>query len=143
MVEESNTRKDRRMIKDYQKRIFGYECDMYGHLNNANYLHLLEECRTEAMYDIEMPVEMLLRLGWHVYIRRYEIDYIKPVRLEDIVTVKSRIEEMNRAGSKWLQEVHDSEGKLCFRAYIYIVHIRDGKPARVPDGIWGHFLRLK
>ncbi|PKN76171.1 MAG: thioesterase [Candidatus Cloacimonetes bacterium HGW-Cloacimonetes-2] len=131
------------MVKDYKKRIYGFECDIYGHLNNANYLHLLEESRSEAMWDIDMPVDKLLELGWHVYIHRYEVDFIKPLMLEEFATVRSTILELNRARSKWLQEVYNSRDELCFQAFIYVVHVKDGKPARVPDEIWERFLLLK
>ena len=130
------------MIKDYSRRVYGFECDIYGHLNNANYLHILEECRSEALIDVEMPVQKMQDLGWHVYIHRVELEYIKAAMLEDYVTVKSQILELNRARSKWLQEVYNSAGELCLRAHIYVVHVRNGKPARVPDDIWEHFLRL-
>lgn len=130
------------MINDFKKRIYGFECDIYGHLNNSNYLQVLEAARSEALQDIEMPVDKLKSLGWHVYIYRFELDYIKPILLEDIATVKSRIIEMNRARSKWCQEIYNSAGDLCFRAYVYVVHARDGKPGRVPDEIWTYFERL-
>ena len=131
------------MIKDYNRRIYGYECDMYGHLNNAHYLHLLEAARTEALMDVQMPMDLLQKLGWHVYIHRYEIDYKLPVMLDEIATVKSRILELNRARSLWLQEVFNPQGQLCFTAQVHVVHVRAGKPARVPDEIWEHFLKLQ
>lgn len=131
------------MIRDFNRRVYGYECDMYGHMNNAHYFHLLEAARTEAMMDIQMPMDLLQKLGWHVYIHRYEVEYKAPLMLDEIGTVKSRIVEMNRARSKWLQEVFNTKGVLCFTAFVYVVHVRDGKPARVPDEIWTHFLRLQ
>ncbi len=130
------------MIKDYRKRIYGFECDIYGHLNNANYLHLLEEARSEAMTDIDMPINKLADLGWSVYIHRFELDYVKPLMLEEIATVKSEIVELNKVRSKWLQQVYNPAGDLCFRAYVYVVHVHGGKPARVPDEIWSYFIKL-
>jgi len=130
------------VINDFKKRIYGYECDIYGHLNNANYLHLLESARSEALQDIDMPIEKLLRLSWHVYVRRVEMDFIKAVVLDDIVSVRSAILELNKVRSLWLQEIYDSTGDLCFRAHIHVVHVRDGKPARVPEDIYSCFCKL-
>lgn len=130
------------MIKHFQQRIYGYECDIYGHLNNANYLHILESARSEAMQDIKMPIDKLMKLGWHVYVRRVEMDFIKAAVLDDIVEVRSTILELNRVRSHWLQEIYDSSGDLCFQVHIHVVHVRDGKPARVPDDIYSCFSLL-
>lgn len=130
------------MIANYSRRIYGYECDLYGHLNNANYLHLLEAARSEALVVVGMPVERLLKLNWHVYILKTEQEYFKPAMLDDVVEVRSEIIAMNKLRSTWKHEVYDSAGDLCFRGFVYIVHVFEGKPARVPDEIWAHFLRL-
>jgi hypothetical protein len=29
------------------------------------------------MQDIKMPIDKLMKLGWHVYVRRVEMDFIK------------------------------------------------------------------
>jgi len=44
------------MIANFRKRIYGYECDLYGHLHNTNYLNILEAARSEALVDVGMPV---------------------------------------------------------------------------------------
>ncbi|PKN79967.1 MAG: thioesterase [Candidatus Cloacimonetes bacterium HGW-Cloacimonetes-1] len=130
------------MIADFSKRIYGYECDIYGHLNNANYLPILESARSEALIAIDMPVQKMNELNWHVYIRKVEMEYLKAVQLEDIITVKSVVIELNRLRSKWQQDVYNSAHELCFRAFIDVVHVHNGKPARVPDDIYEHFLKL-
>ena len=130
------------MIANFSKRIYGFECDIYGHLNNANYLPILESARSEAMTAIDMPVQKMNELNWHVYIRKVEMEYLKAVQLEDIIVVQSEVIEMNKLRSKWQQEVYNSAGELCFRAFIDVVHVHNGKPARVPDDIYAHFLRF-
>lgn len=131
------------MVRDFHKRIYGFECDIYGHLNNSNYLQILEAARSEALIDVEMPIEKLLKLGWRVYLMRFELDYLKPLLLDEIVTIKSKIIESNRARAKWCQEMYNPAGELCCRAFAFVVHIRNDKPARVPDEIWEHFQRLE
>jgi YbgC/YbaW family acyl-CoA thioester hydrolase len=127
---------------NYTKRIYGYECDIYGHLNNANYLPILEAARSEALQVIEMPIQKLLELDWLMLVRKVEMEFLKSVELEDMIEVRSQIVEMNKLRSTWHQEIYNSKGELCFTARLGIVHVHEGKPARVPDEIFSHFLRF-
>jgi acyl-CoA thioester hydrolase len=126
----------------YKKRIYGYECDIYGHLNNANYLPILEAARSEALQVIEMPIQKLLELDWMMLVRRVEMEFIKSVQLEDIVEVRSKIVEMNKLRSTWHQEIYNSSNELCFTGRLGIVHVHGDKPARVPEEIYNYFLRF-
>ena len=130
------------MIKPYKKRIYGFECDLYGHLHNTNYLNILEAARSDALVDVGMPVIKLLELGWHVYIRKMEMEFLQAVQVDELVEVHSKILKMNKLRSTWKQELYKQSGELCFVAYIHVVHIFDGKPARVPESIWEHFKLL-
>ncbi|MBM4399375.1 MAG: acyl-CoA thioesterase, partial [Candidatus Cloacimonetes bacterium] len=97
----------------FKKRIYGYECDIYGHLNNANYLPLLEAARSEALQEMGIPIQKLLDMRWHIYVLRFELDYIKAIQLEDIIEVRSRIISMNRVKGDWIQEIFNSKSELC------------------------------
>jgi thioesterase III len=126
----------------FKKRIYGYECDIYGHLNNANYLPILEAARSEALQDMGMPIQRLMALKWHIYILRFELDYIKSIQLEDIITVKSTILTLSKVKGNWNQEIYNSEGELCFRARLTAVFAYQGKPARLIPEIYDVFERF-
>ncbi len=123
----------------FKKRIYGYECDIYGHLNNANYLTILESARSEALQEMGMPIQKLLDIKWHMYILRFELDYIKAIQLEDMVEVRSKVTSLNRVKSTWKQEIYNSKGELCFRAIPTVVFAYDGKPARLIPEIMSVF----
>ncbi len=123
----------------FQKRIYGCECDIYGHLNNANYLPILEAARSEALQEMGMPIQKLLDLNWHIYVMKVELDFIKPVLLEDIIEVRSTVLEMNKVKSIWQQEVYDSSSNLCFRSILKAVFAHNGKPARLIPEIYSVF----
>ena len=125
----------------FKKRIYGYECDIYGHLNNANYLPLLEAARSEALQEMGMPIQKLLDMRWHIYILRFELDYIKAIQLEDIIEVKSRIVSMNKVKGDWIQEIFNSRGELCFKAHLTAVFAHNGKPARLILEIYDLFAK--
>ncbi|HNT51928.1 MAG TPA: acyl-CoA thioesterase, partial [Candidatus Syntrophosphaera sp.] len=70
------------MIFEFRKRVYGYECDVYGHLNNANYLQILECARAEAMQQMGMSVSRLRQLELQVFVRSFELNYLRAIELE-------------------------------------------------------------
>lgn len=125
----------------FKKRIYGFECDIYGHLNNANYLTLLESARSEALQEMGMPIQKLLDIQWHMYILRFEMDYIKALQLEDVVEVRSKVTTLSRVKSTWQQEIYNSKGELCFKAIPTVVFAHNGKPARLIPEIMSVFAK--
>jgi YbgC/YbaW family acyl-CoA thioester hydrolase len=119
--------KESAMIFEYRKRI-------YGHLNNANYLQLLEAARAEALIDMEMSIARMRELDLQIFVTAFELRYIKAIQLEDIVTVKTWATSITRLRGHWRQEVYDGTGTLCFTAEMDAVFARGGKPQRlVPE----------
>ncbi|MDR2094867.1 MAG: acyl-CoA thioesterase [Treponema sp.] len=66
-----------------------YECDSYGHVNNANYLNYLEYARYEFLKDIDFDYNAALKAGYGVYIARIEIDYKRPAFTDDTLTIET------------------------------------------------------
>ncbi|HQB97498.1 MAG: acyl-CoA thioesterase [Candidatus Cloacimonadaceae bacterium] len=127
------------MIFTFQKKIYGYECDIYGHMNNANYLMLLEAARSEALVTMEMPIGKLQEMGVQFFVLRCELDYIKAAELEEIVTVKSWFYKTSRLKGFWQQEVYNQNGELCLRAMLTLVYAADGKAKRLSQELTDHF----
>ncbi len=131
------------MIFEFRKRIYGFECDIYGHLNNANYLQLLESARTEAMDEMDISVSKLLGQNLQIFIRHFTLDYRLPLELEDVVTVRSWFDEINRVKGHWVQQIFNSRGELCFEAGIVAVFASEGKAKRLPQEIYELFNSFK
>jgi len=124
------------MIFSFSKTIYGYECDVYGHLNNANYLHLLEAARSEAMVDIGLPIAKLNAMGIQFFVYRVEMDFLRAVELDEIATVKSCFFEMNRLKGRWKQEVYNPRGEKCLSATLTVVFAGDGVAKRLPVDVY-------
>ena len=71
------------MVLEYKRKIFGYECDIYGHLNNANYLHLYEEARADALEQMGLAVRELNKSGYHIYLTSIELTFKRGIPLEE------------------------------------------------------------
>lgn len=130
------------MILEYKRKIFGYECDIYGHLNNANYLHLYEEARADTLEQMNMPIRKLADLGFHIYLTNIEINFVKGIPLESTITIKSRIDSMNRLTSIWIQEIYNTQEELCNTAIVKGAFVKDGKPIRLPKEIFEQFRKF-
>ncbi|MEN6444463.1 MAG: acyl-CoA thioesterase [Candidatus Cloacimonas sp.] len=124
------------MIWTFTKRIYGYECDIYGHLNNANYLQLLEAARSEALFEMNLAQSTLQEKGIQLLIRYVELNYLKSIDHDEMVTIKSCFTEMNRIKGKWVQEIYNGKGEKCFEASLIIVFASGGKAKRLPVDVF-------
>jgi len=137
---KAKTLKDRKnMTFEHRKKIYGYECDVYGHLNNANYLQVLESARSEALIEMDLPIAKLKEMGLQIFVIHFELDYLKAIDLEEWVTVKSRIMAMDRLKSTWAQEIYNGKGELCFRSSMIAVFASSGKATRISREMYAHF----
>lgn len=116
---------------EFKRKIYGYECDVYGHLNNSNYLQLLEAGRAEALIEMGIPVVKLLEWNVAIFVSNIDISYIKPLKLEQIAKVKTKTEKITRIKGVWLQEIYNENDELCTRAFVTGVFTQNGKPTRI------------
>jgi len=119
------------MIFSFRKKIYGYECDVYGHLNNANYLQVFEAARSEVLKDIGLSIATLKKYNISIYLIKIELEYKKSVELEDTVTIRSKIVQNNRIKALWKQELYNGREELCSTAIISGVYVSNGKPTRI------------
>jgi acyl-CoA thioester hydrolase len=77
------------MISECSLQVRSYECDSYGHVNNANYLNFLEFGRYEFLKTIGFDYPSAIKAGYGVYVARIEIDYKKPAFTDDVLVIQS------------------------------------------------------
>ena len=92
-------------------RIYYEDTDAGGVVYYANYLKFLERCRTEWLRSIGHEQGDLLRdAGIAFVVRSVSLEYLKPARLDDLLTVSLEVEKISRS-------------QIFFRQ-----HIRRGNP---------------
>ncbi|WP_244500802.1 acyl-CoA thioesterase [Methyloceanibacter marginalis] len=75
-------------------------------------------------------------------VRRIEIDYLRPARLDDVLEVVTRCEEIGGASLTLLQEVRRGE-TLIVRAKVVVVLVSSsGKPQRLGQLVRGALERF-
>ncbi len=128
------------MIFEYGRTIYGYECDIYGHLNNANYQHIYEEARSDLLDRIGISLKYLKDSGIFIYLRKIEMEYIKGVPFGSAILIESRIDRLTRVKSVWIQEMYNENNTLMNRAIIEGVFTKNDKPFRIPPDLEDKFL---
>ena len=79
-------------------RIYYEDTDAGGVVYYANYLKFLERCRTEWLRSIGHEQGDLLRdAGIAFVVRSVSLEYLKPARLDDLLTVSLEVEKISRS----------------------------------------------
>lgn len=138
---------DLNMIKSFriEFRVRSYECDSYGHVNNAAYLNYLEYARMSALAEIGFNLDGMKEKGYLAVIRRIEIDYKFPLFMNDLVEIKTFAHELkNRSGTFSQQILNKTKQQLAAEAKVTWVFINiKGKPIAIPEEIRREFNKRK
>jgi acyl-CoA thioester hydrolase len=77
------------MISECSLTVRTYECDSYGHVNNATYLNYLEYARYQLLKDAGFDYPAVIRAGYGVYVAKVSIEYKRPALVEDELLIRS------------------------------------------------------
>jgi acyl-CoA thioester hydrolase len=121
------------MISECSLTVRTYECDSYGHVNNANYLNYLEFARYEHLKDIGFDYPKAVNAGFGVFIVRIEIDYKRPAKTDDRLTIKTWPIKRRAVSGTLAQQIY-RENDLLIEANVTwaFVDIKEGMPVRIP-----------
>ena len=116
-------------------RVYFEDTDAGGVVYHARYLGFAERARSEALRDAGVPHSELVRDGGLIFVvRRVKIDYLRPARLDDILTIATEPTHLGAATATMRQEftvagvdgARREVGLACGR-------LADGRPARIPS----------
>lgn len=118
----------------YQVRVYAEDVDFMGIVYHANYLCYLERARTELLRHYNWMLSDLKKLDTLFAINELFIKYIKPARLDDLVTVNTKITELRTCSLVFEQQMVNQNKELICKAKIQVVCV-DGKlkPKRLPN----------
>ena len=117
-------------------RVRYYECDAYGHLNNANYLRFMQEAAFDASAAAGYGLARYTQMGRLWLVRATDIEYLRTVRYNEIVEVKTWVEGYQRVSSRRAYEFRTAGSEeLVARAYTNWVFLdtASGRPAQIPQ----------
>jgi acyl-CoA thioester hydrolase len=117
-------------------RVRQYEMDALGHVNNAVYLHYVEEAAVEHARLLGFGAERLRELGGAWVVRRHEIEYHRPAVAGDELEVTTRVVSVDRIrGLRRTTIARIDDGALIAEAATEWIWVGDdGRPRRLPAG---------
>ena len=120
------------MICESKITVRTYECDSYGHVNNANYLNYLEYARYELLKEVGFDYPAMIKAGYGIYVARVEIDYVKPALADDELVIKSMSVKKGAVSGVIGQEVWRKD-ELLVRAKVTWAFVDSkGHPTKLP-----------
>lgn len=118
-----------------QFRIRHYECDAYGHLNNVNYLRYMQETAFDASAAAGYGQSKYAAMGRIWLIRANDVEYLSPLRYNDVVEIKTWVVDFRKVTSRRAYEFRrQGSGELVARGHSdwAFLDIRSGQPALIP-----------
>jgi acyl-CoA thioester hydrolase len=109
-----------------------YECDTYGHVNNAVYLHYLEFAREHYMRELGISFNEMRASGVGLYVARISVDYKRPALPEDMLTVLTRPLKRSRIGGILGQKVMRGETLIAQAEVTWVSVNAQGRPTPLP-----------
>jgi acyl-CoA thioester hydrolase len=121
-------------VHRFQLRVYYEDTDVGGMVYYANYLKYAERARTELLRAAGFSHgEMAERHDTFFAVSRCEIDYLRPARFDDLLTIETRVVDVGAAVINLEQRVLREE-QLLSRIAIRIVCLnRQGRPLRLAD----------
>ena len=110
-----------------------YECDAYGHVNNAVYLNFLEYGRMEYLHQIDFDYKNLVADGYYLYITHIDIYYKASAFLDDELFVDVEPVKLGVIQGTFHQIVRKKDGTVCVEADVTWASVKGGKPAKIPE----------
>lgn len=116
--------------------VYPYECDAYGHMNEAAYLQLFERARWDALAG-GPGRDLFGRLGVWPAARRATVDYQRPAFPGDVLSVDIETVKVGRTSLELRQRAtRIKDGVLVAELQIVFVMIdREGKATPMPPEI--------
>jgi acyl-CoA thioester hydrolase len=109
-----------------------YECDTYGHVNNANYLHYLEFARHEYLKAIQFDYNGYTAAGYGLFVTRIEIDFKRPALIDDRLTIFSKIIKKGAVSGVMEQMITHGDIAIAQAKVQWAFVDVNGKPCRLP-----------
>ncbi|MDR1231667.1 MAG: acyl-CoA thioesterase [Spirochaetaceae bacterium] len=120
------------MTKTLTFTVRTYECDSYGHVNNAVYLQYLEYARWHYLKDIGFDYERVRKAGYGTYVAHIEIDYKRPALTDDVLTITSESVKKGAVSGTIHQVIMRGEETIAEAKVTWAFVDSSGRPVRIP-----------
>ncbi len=116
----------KKTIFEYEMKVRDYECDVQGHVNNANYQHYFEVTRHEFLEHVGLNFYEMHKKGVDAVVSRVEIRYKVPLIGMDKFKCSIALEKRGVIYTFHQRIIRLSDNKLCAKAQVDVVNLIDG-----------------
>jgi acyl-CoA thioester hydrolase len=127
----------------YTLRVYYQDTDAGGIVYHANYLAFAERARAEALRALGVPhVQMVTEHGVMFVVRRINLHYQRPARLDEVIRIETRITQIGGATLTLFQHFwRDSDSLAVLEVELGCARVADGRAARIP-AVWAVKLKV-
>lgn len=121
-------------------RVYYEDTDLAGIVYYANYLKFIERGRTEMLRDLGVDqMALQAETGVVFAVRRVEADYLKPAKMDDLLTITTQPILVSGAKIVLDQQVLRQD-ECLFRAEVTLAAMTERGPVRLPETVRQHFV---
>jgi acyl-CoA thioester hydrolase len=120
------------MVCECSLTVRTYECDSYGHVNNANYLNYLEYARYQLLKDVGFDYPAAIQAGYGVYVAKVTIEYKKSAIAEDELLIRSWPVKKGAVSGVIAQRIFRGEDLIAEAEVTWAFVDSRGAPTKIP-----------
>ena len=117
-------------------RVYFQDTDAGGVVYHASYVNFLERARTEWLRERcgYSNGGLMKEFGAVFVVRSLKLDYLRPARLDDLLSVTAQVKETGRSRVLLQQNVYRGDEVLAqAEVHLVCVSMESFKPVGVPD----------
>ena len=119
---------------DMPVRVYYEDTDAGGIVYHASYIRYAERARTELLRDNGYQNSELSKNNDVLFVVRHmEVDYFKPARLDDLLTISTSIDWMRNSSLLMRQKIKHDNDVLCSLGVTVVTINSHGRPTRIPS----------
>jgi len=124
-------------MHEYFVKVYYEDTDSGGVVYYANYLKFIERARTSLIQELGFSLLSLSKkFDSHFVVKNIKCDYIQSAKLEDELTVKTKILNIKNASFQLEQNIFRNH-KLIFQSIVLMVNINSlGEPSKIPSSLF-------
>jgi acyl-CoA thioester hydrolase len=121
-------------------RVYYEDTDFSGVVYHASYLRFMERGRTNYLRLLGVDHRALFEEtereapGFHFVVRAMTIDFLKPARMDDVLTIVTAPDEVKGASITLHQQVR-RDGEMLVEARVRVAFVSGGKAQRIPKAL--------
>ena len=121
---------------NHSLRVYYEDTDAAGIVYYANYLRFIERGRTELLRTLGHDQNALMKEGIAFAVRSANVEFLKPARLDDLLTVETSIASLGRAQVTFAQRIlRDNELLLDAKIRVACIDPARGRPIPMPRAL--------